>query len=226
MGTLIKSMYTALFLACFALSNVAMATNAPVPMFANPLEEKISAYELHTIAEISAVPSSTLEVTIEDEINGNILLTVSFDANGNIINADDSSNSQEKIDTYKKKRKPGYSKSPSTPTKTNGGTNKKDFINEHAYDRHKYNPDVKSTSSKTQYGKHINVKELRLQTMDEPDLSWRTVDKSGVRCTYYAKKFVDNISTTDTKTKHHRVIINHTKPDRSTQFPLYAGRDE
>jgi len=121
-----------------------------------------------------------------------------------------------------KKPSPGKKKkqAPTVPYKLNGGTNKSSFINKHAYDRHKYNKNEKSTGSKTQYGKDVDVKKLREITMNDYDNKWSTTDKSGTKVTYYAKQFSSNISTNDTKTTHHRVIINHKDSSKSTQFPL------
>lgn len=50
---------------------------------------------------------------------------------------------------------------------------------------------------------------------------WSQTDNKGNRTTTYAKQFDGNISTSDSSTSHHRVIINHSDSSRSTQFPLY-----
>ncbi|ASL62771.1 MULTISPECIES: hypothetical protein [Bacillus] len=121
----------------------------------------------------------------------------------------------------KPKPKPKPKGSKTVPTKTNGGSNKGDFINSHAYDRHKYDASRKSTKNRTQYGKNVDVKKLRESTMNEPDQAWSARDKGGPWRTFYRKEFNSNISTGDTPTVHHRVIINTEDSSKSTQFPLY-----
>ncbi|WP_223831579.1 Hook-associated protein 2 [Bacillus swezeyi] len=117
-----------------------------------------------------------------------------------------------------KPKKPKITKE--VPYKKNGGTIKKDFISEHAYKRHKYDPSRKSTSNRTQYGKNIDVAKLRKLTMSQPDQAWSHRDKGGPWRTFYKKQFNKNISTKDTPTTHHRVIINTADSSKNTQFPL------
>ncbi|MDO8225892.1 hypothetical protein BSBH6_02137 [Bacillus subtilis] len=117
-----------------------------------------------------------------------------------------------------KPKKPKITKN--VPYKKNGGTIKKDFISEHAYKRHKYDASRKSTSNRTQYGKDVDVAELRRLTMTQPDQAWSSRDKGGPWRTFYRKQFNKNISTKDTSTTHHRVIINTADSSKNTQFPL------
>lgn len=58
--------------------------------------------------------------------------------------------------------------------------NKSSFINEHAYDRHKYNPKKKSTPNDTQYGRNVDVKKLREETMNNYDNKWSQTDKKEI----------------------------------------------
>ena len=106
--------------------------------------------------------------------------------------------------------------------KSKGGTLEEDFINKHSFDRHKYNKDKMSSKSKTQYGENIDVKKLREDTMNNPDEVKIEKDASGnVYGTTYKKDYDFNISTNDTPSNKHRVIINHLNNERSTQFPFY-----
>ena len=106
-------------------------------------------------------------------------------------------------------------------TKINGGTIEDDFINKHST-KHKYDESKISTRNKTQYGKDIDVKKLREDTMNNPDEVKIQKDASGnVYGTTYKKDYDFNISTNDTPSNKHRVIINHLNNERSTQFPFY-----
>lgn len=57
-------------------------------------------------------------------------------------------------------------------------------------------------------------------TMTQPDQAWSSRDKGGPWRTFYRKQFNKNISTKDTSTTHHRVIINTADSSKNTQFPL------
>ncbi len=88
-----------------------------------------------------------------------------------------------------KPKKPKITKN--VPYKKNGETIKKDFISEHAYKRHKYDPSRKSTSNnRTQYGKNVDVAKLRKLTMSQPDQAWSHRDKDGPWRTFYRKQFI------------------------------------
>ncbi|OJD54369.1 Hook-associated protein 2 [Bacillus nitratireducens] len=126
------------------------------------------------------------------------------------------------VQLRKGKPKPKPNASKKVPTKVNGGSNKADFINSHAYDRHKYDSTRKSTKNRTQYGKNVDVKKLRETTMNQPDQAWSAREDGGPWRTFYRKEFNSNISTNDTPTVHHRVIINTADSSKNTQFPLYS----
>ncbi|MDQ0233404.1 hypothetical protein [Metabacillus malikii] len=101
--------------------------------------------------------------------------------------------------------------------KKNGGSNANDFISGHSQ-KHMYNPNTVSTPKKTQYGKDINVSELRRDTMLNPD----SVDYDDIRNTIaYKKKYDFNISTLESPTGQHRVFINLNNPSRHSQFPYF-----
>ena len=51
------------------------------------------------------------------------------------------------------------------------------------------------------------------------DSKWTQTDLKG-NTTIYAKSYDSNISTKDTSTKYHRVIINKKDASKSTQFPF------
>lgn len=123
----------------------------------------------------------------------------------------------------KKPKKPVKPKIPSVPKKMNGGTIEEDFITKHAYDKHKYDSSRKSTKNRTQYGKNVDVKKLKELTLKEPDKTWAVADENGKnKRMFFAKEFDGNISTSDTPTRDHRVVINVDQRERSTQFPLYV----
>lgn len=100
--------------------------------------------------------------------------------------------------------------------KSNGGANEEDFITPHSR-RHKYDSQNTSTSSKTQFGKDVNIRALREDTMRNGQSKY----DSEHGATTYSKSYGFNISTSDTPTGEMRVKINHNKPHRSTQFPYY-----
>ncbi|HHT7237062.1 MULTISPECIES: hypothetical protein [Bacillus cereus group] len=189
--------------------------------------EKIDMYQLNQIQD-TFTKNTENQVTFywknTQGIEESIDLSVRTDARGNITSVSEVTTHDNLVDSLVKKKKPGKpgkGSSPKVPYKLNGGTNKSSFINEHAYNRHKYNPKEKSTSSKTQYGRDVDVKKLREETMHNYENKWSQTDNKGNRTTTYAKQFDGNVSTSDSSTSHHRVIINHSDSSRSTQFPLY-----
>ncbi len=69
------------------------------------------------------------------------------------------------------------------------GTQKKsDFITEHSYNRHKFDENAISTRSRTRYGKDVDVKSIREQTLNSPD----DIVKEGVQKSV-SFSFYDNI---------------------------------
>lgn len=107
--------------------------------------------------------------------------------------------------------------------KQGGGSNLDDFMTPHAQ-KHAYNPNVKSTKNKTQFGENIDVAKLREDTMLHPD---KVIYDSEHNMIKYGKEYDFNISTADTPTGSHRVFINLTpkagKTNRNSQFPYYGG---
>jgi uncharacterized protein YukE len=112
---------------------------------------------------------------------------------------------------------------PPVPTKPNGGMDEGDFVNEHSK-KHMYDPTKPSTPKKTQYGKDVDVKKLREDTMSNPDRAYSNWpgnpnNPNKQRITKYEKEYGGNISTLDTPTGHHRVFENLDNPSKSTHFP-------
>ena len=107
--------------------------------------------------------------------------------------------------------------------KQGGGSNLDDFMTPHAQ-KHAYNPNVKSTKNKTQFGENIDVAKLREDTMLHPD---EVIYDSKHNMIKYVKEYDFNISTADTPTGSHRVFINLApkagKTNRNSQFPYYGG---
>ena len=107
--------------------------------------------------------------------------------------------------------------------KRGGGSNLDDFMTPHAQ-KHAYNPDVKSTRNKTQFGENMDVAKLREDTMLYPD---KVVYDSEHNVIKYIKEYDFNISTADTPTGSHRVFIalesKAGKTNRNSQFPYYRG---
>jgi hypothetical protein len=190
------------------------------------LLDTIEFYELDLLQEESAFEKGTTSEVIytpmyEDGTTLDVKLMVTTDINGNITSVD-SDASLVTMDILKKKKpKNPKTKKNAVPYKLNGGSNKASFINEHAYNKHKYNSKKKSTEEVTQFGKNVDVKKLREETIANFDKKWSQTDKKGNKQVFYAKSFDSNISTKDSSTKQHRVILNKKNPDKSTQFPLY-----
>lgn len=107
--------------------------------------------------------------------------------------------------------------------KQGGGSNLDDFMTPHAQ-KHAYNPNIKSTKNKTQFGENIDVAKLREDTMLHPD---KVIYDSEHNMIKYVKEYDFNISTADTPTGSHRVFINLApkagKTNRNSQFPYYGG---
>ena len=105
--------------------------------------------------------------------------------------------------------------------KKDAGKNPANYVNKHSQ-KHIHNESTKSTPSKTQYGKHVDVKKLVNDTKKHPDSVEHLYQdpangKKGV--TIYKKEYRSNIRTKDTPTGSHRVIENHDKPNKTTHFP-------
>ncbi len=104
-----------------------------------------------------------------------------------------------------------------------GGSDLDDFMTPHAQ-KNVYNPNVKSTKNKTQFGENIDVAKLREDTMLHPD---KVIYDSEHNIIKYIKEYDFNISTADTPTGSHRVFINLEpkagKTNRNSQFPYYGG---
>ncbi|MDY7222840.1 hypothetical protein [Halalkalibacterium halodurans] len=102
--------------------------------------------------------------------------------------------------------------------KLNGGSNSNDFYNFHAYKRHHYNPERKSTASRTQYAKNTDVYFLWRGTRAQPDSTYREGDRY-----FYRRAYTSNISTSDTPTRQHRFIYNRSDNLKSTHFPYVSN---
>ena len=81
--------------------------------------------------------------------------------------------------------------------KQGGGSDLDDFMTPHAQ-KHAFNPDVKSTKNKTQFGENIDVAKLREDTMLYPD---EVIYDSEHNMIKYVKEYDFNISTADTPTR-------------------------
>ncbi|MGE7878750.1 hypothetical protein [Peribacillus muralis] len=189
------------------------------------LLDTIEFYGLDILQEEEAFEKNTTNEVIynplfEDGTTLEVKLIVTTDIDGNIT-AVESDASLMTMDILKKKKpKKPKTKKNAVPYKLNGGSNKASFINEHSYNKHKYDSKKKSSATATQYGKDVDVKKLREDTMANYEDKWTTTDKSNQVQVHYAKSYDSNISTKDTPTKNHRVVINKTKSNRSTQYPL------
>ncbi|WP_268625613.1 contractile injection system protein, VgrG/Pvc8 family [Paenibacillus alvei] len=127
----------------------------------------------------------------------------------------------------KNKNSSGEGKTP-VPTKPGGGRDSNNFVNEHAK-KHMYDPSRPSTKNKSQYGQDVDVKELRRETMTNPDKAysnWPNPNNPNPnRITKYYKEFDGNISTPDTPTGSHRVFENLDNPRSNSHFP-YVPRNK
>jgi len=129
--------------------------------------------------------------------------------------------------SVKGKKASGEGKTP-VPTKPGGGSDSNNFVNEHAK-KHMYDPSRPSTKNKSQYGQDVDVKELRRETMTNPDKAysnWPNPNNPNPnRITKYYKEFGGNISTPDTPTGSHRVFENLDNPRSNSHFP-YVPRNK
>lgn len=97
-------------------------------------------------------------------------------------------------------------KIPAKLYKPDGGRTARDFVNAHST---KYMYDPSKTSNITQFGKDINVKALREDTMTNYDVASSNIL---TQITKYEKEYDFNISTSDTPSRDMRVFINNPKP--------------
>ncbi|TVX92497.1 polymorphic toxin-type HINT domain-containing protein [Paenibacillus agilis] len=114
------------------------------------------------------------------------------------------------------------------PTKSGGGSDPNNFVNEHAK-KHMYEPSKPSTPNRSQYGENVDVGRLRYDTINYPDKAYsnwpgnpNNLNKQ--RITKYYKEYNGNISTHHTPTGSHRVFDNIDKPRSSSHFP-YVPRN-
>ena len=90
--------------------------------------------------------------------------------------------------------------------------------------KHAYNPNIKSTKNRTQFGENMDVAKLLEDTILNPD---KIIYHSEHNIIKYVKEYDFNISTSDTPTGSHRVFISLSpktgKTNRNSQFPYYGG---
>ncbi|WP_245976656.1 hypothetical protein [Paenibacillus prosopidis] len=114
------------------------------------------------------------------------------------------------------------------PTKAGGGSDPNNFVNEHAK-KHMYDSKRPSTPNRSQYGEDVDVRQLRQDTMNNPDKAYSNWpgnpnNPNKQRITKYYKEYDGNISTPDTPTGSHRVFNNLDNPRSSSHFP-YVPRN-
>lgn len=96
------------------------------------------------------------------------------------------------------------------PYKLNGGMTSSQFVNTHAYDRHKYEKGASSTCSRTRYAKDVGVKSLRIYTIRDYDEKFSRREGDNSTSTYYHKQYKSSISQSEhpdyVTTQWHRVL--------------------
>ena len=162
--------------------------------------------------------------TIEDAVEGTLKKEVAEEVAENTAKkeiADTAEDLSQKVASTKNILRELDSNNPFY--KPSGGSNLDDFMTIHA-EKHAYNPNIKSTKNRTQFGENVNVAKLREDTMLYPD---KVIYDSEHKMIKYIKEYNFNISTADTPTGSHRVFINLEtkagKTNRNSQFPYYRG---
>jgi hypothetical protein len=109
---------------------------------------------------------------------------------------------------------------PDVPYKLNGGMTLSQFVNHHAFDRHKFEQNATSSCSRTRYARDIGVSSLRSSTVASPDEKYSLAYPAQ---TIYIKRFGGRFMSMQMSdgrfTNYHRVINNLSDPSSSTHHP-------
>ncbi|MRX54857.1 hypothetical protein GJU41_12815 [Bacillus idriensis] len=187
----------------------------------NPIDakEKITLYKLDLIQDVLEIGDNEIKYYWKDsdDVEQSVDLIVTLDDVGTIssvIEKNVSNKQLEDIETsIKKKDKMGeftIQSLPNPPYKLNGGMTSSQFVNTHAYDRHKYQQSASSTCSRTRYAKDVGVKSLRLYTISDYDEKFSKKEADNSTATYYNKQYASVLSQSTSpdyvRTKWHRVL--------------------
>lgn len=193
------------------------------------VKEKATLYQLDNIEDL--LKSGANEVTYYwTDLNGisqsvDLVITINNDGISSVEEKDISS--VEELNTIKnsiEKKDSGISINattyPEVPYKTNGGMTRSQFVNQHAFDRHKYDQNATSSCSRTRYARDVGVSSLRSSTIAKADEKYSLA--SPVQ-TVYIKRYQGrtmNMRISDYGyTYYHRVIENYSDPSASTHHP-------
>ncbi|WP_052130302.1 hypothetical protein [Ureibacillus sinduriensis] len=197
------------------------------------VEEKIVLYKLNNIVDL--LKSGDNEITYHwtdlDGINRSVDLVISVNNNQILSVEEKNISSDEELNTIKNsinKKDPRISilstEYPQVSYKLNGGMTSSQFVNTHAFNRHKYEQGASSSCSRTRYARDVGVKAIRESTVAQYDEKYST---SSPATTVYIKRYrtasllsMQITENNNRYTPYHRVINNYSDPTLSTHHPL------
>ncbi|MBT2602021.1 hypothetical protein J7E55_02950 [Bacillus sp. ISL-53] len=181
-------------------------------------EEKAAFYKLDLIQDVLEVGDNEITYYWKDSdgVEQSVDLIVTLDDVGTIssvkeINVFSDKQLEEIQESIKQKdtTEKITTMASDVPYKLNGGSTSSQFVNSHAFDRHKYLKSGSSTCSRTRYAKDVGVKSLRLSTVSSYDEKFNRKEGDNSNATYYNKQYKAHISQSVSpnyvQTKWHRV---------------------
>ncbi|MGN7403630.1 hypothetical protein ACTHO0_27715 [Cytobacillus praedii] len=177
------------------------------------VKEKITLYKLDLMQDVFEIGDN--EITYHwidlDSVEQSVDLIVTLDEVGTISSVKEINISDEELEEIQKSIEQKDNKittmaSP-VPYKLNGGMTESQFLDPHTYSRHQFDNSVSSTCSRTRYGRHVGVKEIRLQTINAFDEKFSSKQGDNSTATYFSKNYNTIISQENgVSTSWHRVI--------------------
>lgn len=185
------------------------------------VKEKTALYKLDLMQDVLEVGDNELTYHWKDSdgIEQSVDLIVTLDTAGIISSVKEKNVSTDKQlediqASIKKKDNTGkfttMSNNDEVPYKLNGGMTSSQFVNTHAFDRHRFLKGASSTCSRTRYDKDVGVKSLRMYTVRDYDEKFSRREADNSTATYYSKRYKSSISQSESpdyiNTTWHRVI--------------------
>lgn len=219
------------FLVVLALVLFGSYSTASASNISSELEvkEKITLYQLDNIEDLLKVGANEVTYYWTDLAGVNqsvdLVITVNEDGIFSVVEKDISS--VEELNTIKdsiEKKDSGINikatNYPDVPYKTNGGMTRSQFVNQHAFDRHKYDQNANSSCSRTRYERDIGVNSMRLSTIATADEKYSVANPaSHVYIKRYGGRKMNMQIPSYGYTDYHRVIENYSDPSSSTHHP-------
>lgn len=192
------------------------------------VKEKITLYQLDNIEDLLKVGANEVKYHWTDlaGVSQSVDLVVTVNEGGIFSVVEKNISSAKELDTIEtsiEKKDSGINllaNYPEVPYKLNGGMTRSQFVNDHAFDRHKYDSNATSSCSRTRYARDIGVSSLRSSTIATPDEKYSIANPaSHVYIKRYSGRTMNMRISDYGYTPYHRVIENYSDPTSSTHHP-------